>query len=88
MLAQQAAQAERLNKFMGQTLEVLIDGLHEETELLFTARTSFQAPEVDGMVIINDVDPEVGEIKAGDFCNVEVTEIAGYDLVGKVIACP
>ena len=56
MLAQQDAQAERLKQYLGQQIEVLVDGLHEETELLFTARSRFQAPEVDGMVIVNDAD--------------------------------
>lgn len=85
MLAQQESQSKRLSRFVGQRIEVLVDGLHEETELLFTARARFQAPEVDGMVIINDADTEAGTIQAGSFCQVEITEVAGYDLVGKVV---
>lgn len=86
MIAQQESQALRLKGYLGQKLEVLVDGLHEETELLWTARSKFQAPEVDGMVIINDVMDDAAEVKAGDIRTVEVTEVAGYDLVGRVVS--
>jgi hypothetical protein len=40
-----------------------------------------QCPEIDGQIIINDA-RKVKEF--GKLYDVEITEIAGYDLVGKV----
>lgn len=84
MMAQQRVVQERLEGYVGQVLEVMVEGTHEETDLLITGRTRWQAPEVDGCVIINDLGPREG-IAAGEICRVEVTEIMGYDLVGRVI---
>jgi ribosomal protein S12 methylthiotransferase len=69
----------RLKKLIGKRLEVLVDGVHEETELLLKGRHKGQAPEVDGGVYIND-----GEASAGDLVEVEVTESFEYDLVGHI----
>jgi ribosomal protein S12 methylthiotransferase len=69
----------RLKKLIGKKLEVLVDGVHEETELLLKGRHKGQAPEVDGSVYIND-----GEANAGDRVEVEVTETFEYDLVGHI----
>ena len=39
-----------------------------------------QAPEVDGQVLIND-----GSAEPGTFAQVALTEVAGYDLVGRIV---
>ena len=73
--------ARELNQaYLGQKIEVLVEGLHEETELLLQGRHRGQAPDIDGKVIIND-----GSAKAGDIVTVEITEVLDYDLVGKII---
>ena len=41
---------------------------------------SVQAPEVDGLVYLND-----GPVKAGQIQLVEITDSYEYDLVGKVL---
>jgi ribosomal protein S12 methylthiotransferase len=69
----------RLRRFIGKRLEVLVDGPHEETELLLRGRHKGQAPEVDGAVFIND-----GEAHTGDRVEVEITETFDYDLVGGI----
>lgn len=84
MMAQQRVVQERLEGYVGQVLEVMVEGTHEETDLLITGRTRWQAPEVDGCVIINDLGSREG-IAAGEICRVEITEIMGYDLIGRVI---
>ena len=63
-------------------LPALIEGRSEESDLLFTARTEGQAPEIDGRVFINDF--EGAEPKAGDFRWAQVTETSDYDLVAKL----
>ena len=47
-----------------------------------------QAPEVDGQVLINDtgaVDDPEDLARPGRFVRVELTETAGYDLVGGIV---
>ena len=63
---------------MGEVLTVLVDGPSPETELLLQGRAYFQAPEIDGVVYINE-----GTAAPGDFARVRVTEAHDYDLVGR-----
>jgi ribosomal protein S12 methylthiotransferase len=91
MKAQQEVLEARLSAYIGQSIQVLIEGAHEETELLVVGRARFQAPEVDGIVIINDAEGlSDGEtlqtlLQPGSMVTVEVTEVAGYDLIGRVV---
>jgi ribosomal protein S12 methylthiotransferase len=85
MLAQQKVRVQRNQEYIGKELEVLVEGSHEETELLLSARARFQAPEVDGNVLINDVVEALGEIPAGRLGHVAITEVSGYDLVGTLV---
>lgn len=66
---------------IGSVLEVLVEGLSEETPLLLEGRHEGLAPEIDGVVYIND-----GSANPGDLVKVEITEAATYDLVGHIIA--
>lgn len=73
--------ARELNQeFIGKTIDVLVEGVHEETELLLQGRHQGQAPDIDGKVIIND-----GNAKAGDIVKVEISEVLDYDLVGAIV---
>jgi len=65
---------------VGRTVEVLVEGAHPETEHLLVGRTRGQALDVDGQVLIND-----GHAAPGSFARVELTDVAGYDLVGRVV---
>ncbi len=65
---------------VGLILPVLIEGPSAESELLWQGRLSTQAPEVDGVVYINDGEPVRGRIQM-----VEITESHAYDLVGTVL---
>lgn len=64
---------------IGTIQRVLVDGISEETELLLEGRTQGQAPEIDGVVYINE-----GNTQQGAFENVLITEAHPYDLVGKI----
>jgi ribosomal protein S12 methylthiotransferase len=63
---------------VGQVLPVLCEGPSPETEHLLQGRTEGQAPEVDGVVWIND-----GSARAGEIVPVEITEAHPFDLVGR-----
>ena len=72
-----------LNKheeMIGSRRKCLVEGIHPESELLLSGRLPTQAPESDGMVIINE-----GTARPGDIVTVEITEAHPYDLVGKII---
>jgi ribosomal protein S12 methylthiotransferase len=71
------------SQYLGKTIKVLIEGEHEETELLIQGRHEGQAPDIDGKVIINDLNG--ADLKIGDLVDVEITEVLDYDLVGKVV---
>lgn len=76
---QSEVSAEILQKYVGKTEPVLVEGLSSETDLLLTGRTRFQAPDIDGCVLINE-----GEASPGDILDVELTEAQVYDLVGRI----
>jgi len=69
--------------FVGRTLEVLVDGASDETEHLLEARHEGLAPEIDGVVYIND-----GTAKPGDLVKVRITDATTFDLVGHVVNSP
>ena len=66
-------------RFIGQTVEVVVDGESEETELLLQGRMSTQAPNIDGVVLINE-----GEAKVGEIVRVRITDSHDYDLIGAI----
>ena len=72
---------ENLKRFAGSTQEVLIEGKSRDTDLLLAGRTKFQAPEIDGLVYINEgYCPEPGRL-----VNVRISESHDYDLVGSIL---
>jgi len=71
---------ERNQARVGERLEVLVEGVHPDTDLLLCGRSRGQAPDIDGQVLIND-----GTAEAGEFVTVEVTEAHPYDVVGGLV---
>jgi len=71
---------EKMQEFVGKTLPVLVKGLSDESELLAEGRLSIQAPEVDGVVYINE-----GKFKPGTIQMVRITDAHDYDLVGCIV---
>lgn len=68
--------------WIGKTVEVMIEGPSAETELLIQGRMSTQAQEIDGHILINDIeDIENSEsLKPGDIVEVEVTEVLPHSM--------
>jgi ribosomal protein S12 methylthiotransferase len=82
MKIQQKVVKKRNARYIGKKLPVVLEGYHPETNLLMVGRFYGQCPEIDGQVIINDG----RKVKAfGQMYTLEVTEVAGYDLVGRVL---
>ena len=80
MLLQQQIHVDNSEGRVGGVEDVLIEGVHPETELLWIGRTARQAPEIDGQVLVADP----GEAQFGDIVPMTITEVAGYDLVAEV----
>lgn len=80
MKIQSAVSKKRNERFVGRTLKVLIDGPSKESEMIQTARHQGQAPEVDGVIYLNECD-----LPAGTFAEATIVEAHEYDLIGKII---
>jgi len=65
---------------IGRTIEVLVEGVSEETDRLLEARHEGLAPEIDGVVYLND-----GMTSAGDFVKARITDATVYDLIGHLV---
>jgi ribosomal protein S12 methylthiotransferase len=70
---------------IGETYRVLFEGAAKETDLLWQGRLESQAPEIDGVVLINDA-PEGFAPAPGDFVNVRITDAHEYDLIGSIVS--
>jgi ribosomal protein S12 methylthiotransferase len=81
-LAQQKSVEERLSRWVGRRVEAIIDGVHPDSPLLYRARHIGQCPELDGQIIINDARKG---ISIGALHQIEITDVAGIDLIGRVI---
>ena len=66
-------------EFIGKTFDVLCEGYDEEKEL-YTGRTYFQAPDIDGRVYFPSDDP----IEEGTFCKVILNVCDTYDFYGSL----
>jgi ribosomal protein S12 methylthiotransferase len=80
MELQQKICRERNKRLEGQVLDVLVEGVHEETDLVYKGRHQGQAPEVDGQVLIVG-----GEVVPNTIQPVRITKGHAYDLVGEVV---
>lgn len=69
-------------KMIGKKLQVFVEGYHPESNMLMVGRHYGQCPDIDGQVIINDGRKVKG---FGQLYTVEITDIADYDLIGRVI---
>lgn len=75
MEAAQLVSAKRLAGKVGRTIEVLVDDVKPD-EGSAIARSKWDAPEIDGNVIIDNA----VNIKPGDLVSVQVTDSDAYDL--------
>ena len=73
----------RNKSLIGREFPVLVEGLSKETDLLWEGRLATQAPEIDGVCLINDfggAEPSPGELR-----KIRITEAHDYDLIGELI---
>ena len=77
MEVQQEVSTQVLAARVGKTVEVIIDGADKEGAI---ARSSWDAPEVDGNIFIDD-----GQgLSPGEMVRVKLTDSNDYDMWGKL----
>ena len=83
MAIQRKISRKKNKQMVGEEVQVIVEGLSPDTDLLWSARMSTQAPEIDGTVLINDVegaDPAPGQMRM-----LRITEAHDYDLIGTLL---
>jgi ribosomal protein S12 methylthiotransferase len=84
LMTQQTRIAARKNRsLIGKELPVLIEGPSQESDLLLQGRLESQAPDIDGVCLIND--SSVGELQSGEFRTIRITRAIQHDLLGTVV---
>jgi ribosomal protein S12 methylthiotransferase len=73
----------RNRKLVGSETEILVSGTSSETDLLWEGRMPTQAPEIDGVILINDF--EGAQPRPGQMRRLRITEAHDYDLVGTLL---
>jgi len=83
MAVQRRISKARNKRLVGEEMLILVEGRSPETDLLWQGRLASQAPEIDGVTLINDFsgsEPLPGQIRP-----VKITEAHDYDLVGALM---
>lgn len=79
MLLQEEISEERLKRKIGKTITVLVDEVDEDGAI---ARSSADAPEIDGLVYIENGQ----QLSVGDFVEVKVTDSDEHDLWAEMVS--
>jgi ribosomal protein S12 methylthiotransferase len=80
MQLQRPISRRKLRTLVGCELEVLVEGVSDESEFLLEGRHQGQAPEIDGKVYLAN-----GEAQPGEIRKAIVTDAADYDLVADLL---
>jgi ribosomal protein S12 methylthiotransferase len=68
----------RQQALLGTRQTVLVDGRSADAAFALEGRLAGQAPEIDGVVLLRN-----GALRTGEFAEVEIAEVDGYELVGR-----
>lgn len=81
MEIQRVVSREKHEAMVGKPLEILVEGVSDESDYLMQGRWYGQAPEIDGTVYLANCDAAPGE-----FVSAVVTDAADYDLAASAEA--
>ena len=76
----------RNRQLIGREVPVLVEGPSADSELVWQARLSTQAPEIDGVCYISD--PGENPLSAGEMRTMRITAAHDYDLTGELVDGP
>ncbi len=82
MEKQAGISAEKLKQNIGKTRDVIIDEINQTDECII-ARTSSDAPDIDGLVYIDL--PDSNNCQVGDITQVTITHTDEYDMHGELV---
>src|SRR5215471_18157164 len=71
-------------ELVGSEHTVLVEGPSADSEMVWQARLSTQAPEIDGVCYISD--PGERALRAGEFRRMRIRQAHDYDLTGELLA--
>ncbi len=83
MAIQRRISKSRNRQMIGAEVPILVEGVSPETDLLWQGRMRSQAPEIDGVTLINDFEGD--EPRSGQIRQLRITEAHDYDLVGTLL---
>ena len=73
---------EKLQKMIGKTIDVIVDGESDEHEYLLSAKALLWAPDIDGEIYIND--NEVENFELAKVYQATITDVAGSILMATL----
>ncbi len=79
MSLQQQISHENLEKNIGKTFEVLIEGITKNKKY-YIARSYMDTPEIDGVIYIENTK----SLEIGKFTSCKIIDVKDYDLIGKI----
>ncbi|HKO93591.1 MAG TPA: 30S ribosomal protein S12 methylthiotransferase RimO [Polyangiaceae bacterium] len=80
MQLQRPISRRKMRGLVGSELEVLVEGVSDESEFLLEGRHAGQAPDIDGKVYLAN-----GEAQPGEIRRARITDAADYDLVADLL---
>jgi ribosomal protein S12 methylthiotransferase len=78
MQIQAGISLQRNQQFVGKTLDVLIEGVDDESQISI-GRFYRDAPEIDGLVIVEGIAP------VGEMVSVQINSAITHDLIGTLV---
>jgi len=88
MSLQRKISRRKLARRVGHSCPAVLEGPSRDSEFLWQARLDGMAPEIDGRVLVTEIEVPGAELTslAGRMVRVEITAAQDYDLVGRVTA--
>jgi ribosomal protein S12 methylthiotransferase len=86
MALQRRISRTRNRTLVGREFPVLVEGPSADSELVWEARLSTQAPDIDGVCYI--ADPGEHPLRGGEIRTMRITAAHDYDLTGSLIDTP
>jgi ribosomal protein S12 methylthiotransferase len=76
---------EHHSRWLGKTLEVLVEKPSEYLPGYYEGRSRYHAPDVDGIVYIENSNGILTENDIGSFVNVKIHTVETYDIIGSIV---
>lgn len=81
-----AQQKERKKQMLGKRLEVIVEGRSEVSDYFYSARCVSWAPQIDGEILVNEIEIEGLEDLQAGYYMLEVSEVKDHFVFGKVLS--